>query len=119
MLRRSEESLKRDIDSGIFKITSGNPMRRRGGDQGRRFEISQRDLEAYLGREKTAELFGKKDKKAKRKVRFERVPVEGRVKQCSSCGRLKPVSEFTRDLRYKDGLNPVCVKCLRDTGQRG
>jgi len=116
MLRRSEESLKRDIEAGIFRIRSGDPMRRRGGDQGRQYEISERDLKEYA-----EDKLGIKLTKPKVKVELlppERQPLEGRVKECKSCGRLRPVSDFTRDTRYRDGLSPICTTCLRNVYRR-
>ena len=116
MLRRSEESLKRDIEAGIFRVRSGNPMRRRGGDQGRQFEISERDLKEYAERKLGVKL-GKPEVKLE-ELPPERRPLEGRFKECTSCGRLRPVSDYTRDARYRDGLSPICTTCLRGVYRR-
>lgn len=36
------------------------------------------------------------------------------MKQCTKCGQLKPLSEFTRHKITKDGLNHKCKSCTRD-----
>jgi hypothetical protein len=112
MLGRSEQAIRRDIEAGIFRVRSGSPMRRRGGDQGRQYEISRRDLEEYAEKRLAVKLFQRKPKEEAEV--HERKPLEGRVKQCTSCGRLRPLTDFTRDARYKDGLSPVCTTCLRN-----
>ena len=33
------------------------------------------------------------------------------MKKCSTCGKLKQTSEFSRNKGYKDGLNNKCKKC--------
>jgi hypothetical protein len=112
LLGRSEQAIRRDIEAGIFKVRSGSPMRRRGGDQGRQYEISQRDLEEYAEKRLAVKLPGRKPKEEPPVP--ERRPLEGQAKQCTSCGRLRPITDFTRDMRYKDGLSPVCTTCLRN-----
>lgn len=34
-----------------------------------------------------------------------------KMKQCSKCGKIKPLSEFYRDEKNKDGFYGVCKKC--------
>ena len=116
LLRRSEESLKRDIKAGIFRIRSGDPMRRRGGDQGRQYEISARDMKEYAERKLGMKLAKPKGKTEE--LPPERRSLDDRVKECTSCGRLRPISDFTRDARYRDGLSPICTTCLRNVYRR-
>ena len=35
-------------------------------------------------------------------------------KQCSKCGKVKPVSEFDKHKQCKDGLSGICKQCRRD-----
>ena len=37
--------------------------------------------------------------------------VELATKQCSSCGEAKPLSEFHRNAKHKDGLTYACKQC--------
>jgi len=116
MLGRSEQAIRHDIEAGIFRVRSGDPMRRRGGDQGRQYEISRRDLEEYATKRLGLKSIERRTKKEE--LAHERRPLEGRAKQCTSCGRLRPLTDFTRDARYRDGLSPVCTTCLRNVFRR-
>lgn len=116
MLGRSEQAIRYDIEAGIFRVRSGDPSRRRGGDQGRRYEISRRDLEEYATKRLGMKSLERKPKREQ--LAPERRPLEGRAKQCTSCGRLRPLTDFTRDARYRDGLSPVCTTCLRNVFRR-
>jgi hypothetical protein len=40
------------------------------------------------------------------------------VKTCRKCGETKPVSEFRRNPRVRDGLSSWCSECHRDATRR-
>jgi hypothetical protein len=111
ILKRSERSVLRDIRSGVFRVARGISGSWRSGRFDPNFDIRLRDLEHYVGRERAAELFVGKKKKAEEIV--EAVGEEGRVKKCRTCGKLKPVSEFSRVSWTLDWLSHECKDCER------
>lgn len=49
-------------------------------------------------------------KASRKKIQY--VSVE--FKQCSECGRVKPIAEFGLDKTKKDGHRSYCLECMRE-----
>lgn len=41
-------------------------------------------------------------------------PMDG-AKKCKTCGILKPISSYTRDKTYRDGLKNECRSCYHNS----
>jgi len=111
MLKRSEASLIRDIESGAFVLGRAPVGRRRGGGH-KVYEISLKDLKGYLGEKEALRLVDPshgREEPVKRPT--QRTTELGTVKRCPSCGRLKPLDDFPRDYSRSDGLAKVCKDC--------
>ena len=109
ILKRSERSLLRDIKSGAFRVSRGIAGSWRSGRFDPKFDIRLRDIEQYVGRERAAELFEGKKKRVEEII--EVVGKDARIKKCHTCGKLKPVSEFSRVSWALDWLSHECKEC--------
>lgn len=61
---------------------------------------------ACMNRDRT-----KNNHKHQAERRREKLIEQGATKVCKKCGQEKPVEEFTKNLRKKDGMNDVCSAC--------
>ena len=110
LLRRSEQSLLRDIRLGRLKVRGGRPAREMSGGSPGAQQISLDEVEKYLGPDETRVLLGEKAKTVP--VRVEPEPKTEAAKHCRTCGRLLPAGAFSPDPRSPDGLNFDCRECV-------
>jgi len=107
MLRRSEQSLRRDMKMG--RLPTGIKRRRRAMGGTTNYEFSQHDLERHLAPRDLKRLqkyIGKKPTLVQ-----ETVAPRG-VKRCASCDMFRPASKFAHDPHTFDKLNKDCIPCL-------
>lgn len=107
MLRRSETSLVRDIEAGVFTL-GREPIGRRRGGSNKNYEITLHDLKGYLGEKEAVALVEHRKVEA---AAIKRTTDMGSVKRCRGCGRFRPVDDFGRDFHQPDGLHPLCKEC--------
>ena len=111
MLNRSEASLVRDIEAGVF-VLGREPIGRRRGGSNKVYEITLKDLKGYLGEQEALRLIdpgrGREEPVA---APVKRTTEMGTVKRCPSCGRLRPLDDFPRDYSRSDGLAAICKDC--------
>jgi len=113
LLKRSKSAVTSDIARGRLK-TQGRLPSARALKPSSSVQVFVNDLKRYLGDARAKMIFGggeerKEEVVAKRK---DRTFAPGRYKQCRTCGRIKPVTDFVRDQRYKDWLSPDCKACI-------
>lgn len=107
LLKRSADSIRHDIETGVFRLQFKPPEHRRGADPV--YQITLRDLEGYIGREQVEELL-QPGRQARTERKVESVLV-GNHKQCRTCGQKLPLTAFKRDPRSLDGLSGECRAC--------
>ena len=85
----------------------------KGMKVGKDYQFTMRDLERYIGAKKAKEIFYR-EPRVSGEVRMDKGDsVEGKVKRCAKCDRLRPTSEFERDAKSSDWLGPYCKSCKR------
>lgn len=107
MLRRSEQSLLRDIKMG--RLPAGSSQRRRSMGGATRYEFSHKDLMRNLPTRDLGRLntyLGKKYLPAE-----EQIATRG-IKRCKTCEMFRPVAKFPNDPSAFDKLNPDCITCV-------
>ncbi len=107
MLKRSEQSLLRDIRMG--RLPTGSSRRRRSMGGGTRYEFAHQDLVRNLAPRDLNRLhsfLGKKHVKTE-----EQIATRG-IKRCVTCEMFRSVSKFPPDADSKDKLNKECITCL-------
>lgn len=107
MLRRSEQSLRRDVRMG--RLPTGSSRRRRSMGGGTRYEFAHQDLERNLAPRDMNRLnvyLGKKHVKTE-----EQIASRG-IKRCVTCEMFRSVSKFPPEADAPDKLNKECVTCL-------
>lgn len=107
MLRRSEQSLRRDIRMGRLPATSSRRRRSMGG--GTRYEFAHKDLVRNLSSRDLNRLnsfIGKHHEPA------EPVVAQRGIKRCKTCEMFRPVSKFSYDVNAFDKLSKDCISCL-------
>lgn len=110
MLKRSETSIVRDIESGYFVLSSEPVGRRRGGGN-KNYEITVHDLKGYLGEKGALAILDPATVKEEAAPVAKRTTELGSVKRCRACGRFRPIDDYGRDYKEPDGLHPLCKEC--------
>lgn len=111
ILRRSEQSLIRDIEAGILKVGGVTGGTRRTGTNPD-YAVTLGDLEHYLGKDKARRIFGSPTHKRTPQAEAPPAKPQARYKKCRSCGKLKPLSDFPREASEQDWLSADCSTCI-------
>ena len=107
MLRRSEQSLLRDIKMG--RLPAGSSRRRRRMGKGTRYEFAHQDLMRNLPTRDIRRLNSFLGKKTVPEE--EQVATRG-IKRCKTCEMYRPVSKYPFDPESPDKLSADCITCV-------
>jgi len=113
VLRRSRQSLIREIEAGLFHVRD---LARRTG-AALSYDVTMRDLERYLGRDRARLLFDRGWRRPKPSEEPAAPPGKPRAKfkalyrMCKTCGRYKPLSDFARQAGKASWVSDECTDC--------